>query len=117
MTRRAVVQSLFFLPGIVLLGSLTTLSSVGALGCGAPTAPSVPAGAMRVSGTAHFFDLEGGFWAIRGDDGVTYDPKDGLPAAFRRDGMRLSAVVKTRSDLGGIHMVGPIVEILDIKTL
>ena len=104
MTRRTIVQSLL-------------LSSLAALGCGGPTAPSVPAGAMHVTGTAHFFDLEGGFWAIRGDDGITYDPKDGLPAAFQREGMRLSAVLKTRSDLGGIHMVGPIVEILDIKTL
>jgi hypothetical protein len=106
MTRRALV-----------FGILASLTCLGMFGCGAPTAPSVPAGAMRVAGTAHFFDLEGGFWAIRGDDGVTYDPKDGLPAAFQREGMRLSAVLKTRSDLGGIHMVGPIVEILDIKTL
>jgi len=102
---------------LVLLSSLIALSSVGALACGAPTAPSVPAGAMRVVGTAHFFNLEGGFWAIRGDDGVTYDPKDGLPPAFQREGMRLSAVVKARTDLGGIHMVGPIVEIIDIKSL
>jgi hypothetical protein len=102
---------------LILLASLIALNSVGPLGCGSPTAPSVPAGAMRVTGTAHFFNLEGGFWAIRGDDGVTYDPKDGLPPAFQREGMRLSAVIKTRSDLGGIHMVGPIVELLDIKTL
>jgi hypothetical protein len=68
-------------------------------------------------GTVRFFNLEGGFWAIRGDDGVTYDPLDGLPAAFRRDGMRISAVVKTRTDLGGIHMVGPIVAIIDIQPL
>ena len=103
MTRRSLLQSLF--------------SALCASGCGAPTAPSVSGGAIRVTGTAHFFTLEGGFWAIRGDDGVTYDPKDGLPPAFQREGMRVSAVVKTRSDLGGIHMVGPIVEIIDIKSL
>ena len=102
---------------LVVLAFLITLGSLGALGCGSPTSPSLPAGATRVTGTAHFFNLEGGFWAIRGDDGVTYDPKDGLPPAFQREGMRLSAVVKTRTDLGGIHMVGPIVELLDIKTL
>ena len=77
----------------------------------------MPAGGMRVTGTAHFFNLEGGFWAIRGDDGVTYDPKDGLPAAFQHEGMRVSAVLKTRNDLGGIHMVGPIVEIIEITSL
>jgi hypothetical protein len=106
MTRRALLKSLF-----------CSLGCLGALECGAPTAPSVPEGAVRVTGTAHFFSLEGGFWAIRGDDGVTYDPKDGLPPAFQREGMRVSAVVKTRSDLGGIHMVGPIVEIIDINLL
>ena len=103
---------------LIVLVSLITLSSFGTLGCGgSPTTPSLPAGTVRVTGTAHFFNLEGGFWAIRGDDGVTYDPKDGLPPAFQREGMRLSAVVKARTDLGGIHMVGPIVEIIDIKSL
>jgi len=102
---------------LIVLVSLITLSSLGAFGCASPTAPSLPAGTVRVTGTAHFFNLEGGFWAIRGDDGVTYDPKDGLPPAFQREGMRLSAVVKARTDLGGIHMVGPIVEIIDIKSL
>ena len=72
---------------------------------------------MRVTGTARFFTIEGGFWAIRGDDGMTYDPKDGLPAAYQREGMRVSAIVKVRTDLGGIHMAGPIVEILDIRAL
>jgi hypothetical protein len=85
--------------------------------CSSPTQPSIPSGAMRVTGTAHFFTLEGGFWAIRGDDGVTYDPKDGLPTAFQREGARVSAVVNVRTDLGGIHMAGPIVEILDIRAL
>ncbi len=87
------------------------------MACGSPTTPSLPDGATRVTGTARFITLEGGFWAIRGDDGVTYDPKDGLPAQFQKDGLRVTAVVKTRSDLGGIHMVGPIVEILEIKEL
>jgi hypothetical protein len=88
--------------------------TVGA--CSSPTEPSVPDGAMRVTGTAQFFTFEGGFWAIRGDDGVTYDPKDGLPAAYQRNGMRVSAIVKP-TGLGGIHMAGPIVEILDIRAL
>jgi hypothetical protein len=90
---------------------------LGSLACGSPTQPSIPAGAVRVTSTAHFFNLEGGFWAIRGEDGVTYDPKDGLPAAFQREGSRVSAIVNVRTDLGGVHMVGPIVEILDIRAL
>jgi hypothetical protein len=104
----------------MLFSSLVSLFAVivlSTLACGSPTSPSIPEGATRVTGTARFFNLEGGFWAIRGDDGVTYDPLDGLPAAFRRDGMRISAVFTTRTGLGGIHMVGPIVEIVDIQPL
>ena len=81
---------------LIVLVSLITLSAVGALACGSPTEPSVPAGATRVTGTAHFFTLEGGFWAIRGDDGVTYDPKDGLPPAFQREGMRRNDQTATK---------------------
>lgn len=84
-----------------------------------PAAPSqaLPAGATRVVGTVRHFELEGGFWAVRGDDGVTYDPMNGLPARFQRDGLRVSMVVKVRSDLVGTHMAGPIVEIIQIDPL
>jgi hypothetical protein len=108
MTRRMLLHSIFSAYAIAILATVA---------CGSPTSPSIPDGSMRVTGTARFLNLEGGFWALRGEDGVTYDPKDGLPAAFQRDGMRVTAIVKPRNDLGGIHMVGPIVEILEIKAL
>jgi hypothetical protein len=83
--------------------------------CASPTTPEVPMGAIRVNGTVHYFTLEGGFWAIQGDDGVTYDPMNGLAAAFQRENLRVVMVAKLRNDMGGIHMVGPIVEILSIQ--
>jgi hypothetical protein len=95
------------IPWVVLL-------FVIALSCGSPTAPSVPAGATPVVGTVHFFSIEGGFWAVRGDDGVTYDPLGGLPPAFQHENMRVTMIVKPRTDLVGIHNVGPIVEIIRI---
>jgi hypothetical protein len=83
--------------------------------CGSsPTAPEVPAGAIQVNGTVRHFALEGGFWAVRGDDGVTYDPMNGLATEFQRENLRVIMVAKIRDDLGGIHMVGPIVEVLSI---
>jgi hypothetical protein len=85
------------------------------IACGSPTSPSVPAGAIRVAGTVQFYTIEGGFWAIKGDDGVTYDPKDGLPAEFQVQNRRVTMVAKVRSDLGGVHGVGPIVEIISIE--
>jgi len=84
--------------------------------CASPTAPQVPPGAIHVNGTVRYFTLEGGFWAVRGDDGVTYDPMNGLASEFQRDNLRVTLVAKVRSDMGGIHMVGPIVEVLSIQT-
>jgi hypothetical protein len=85
--------------------------------CTSPAQPDVPVGAIRVTGTVNHYTFEGGFWAVRGDDGVTYDPLSGLPPEFQREGLRVVMVAKVRHDLGGIHMVGPIVEILEIHPL
>jgi hypothetical protein len=70
-----------------------------------------------VTGSAHYYTLEGGFWAVRGDDGKTYDPLGALPASFRHDGLRVRLVAKIRNDLMSFHMAGPIVEIIDIRRL
>ena len=85
------------------------------LACGSPTAPEVPAGAIRIDGTVQYFNLEGGFWAVRGEDGVTYDPIAGLAPAFQRENLRVRMVAKIRTDMGGIHMVGPLVDVLSIQ--
>lgn len=98
-------------PGKYLLALIVSAG----LACASPTAPQVPDGAIRVNGTVQYFNLEGGFWAVRGDDGVTYDPIGGLSPSFQRDNLRVSMVAKIRPDMGGIHMVGPIVEILSIE--
>ena len=66
-----------------------------------------------LKGTVVEKDLEGGFFAIVGDDGKTYEPLN-LPEAFKNNGMRIKATVRARDDVGSIHMVGDIVEIVDI---
>lgn len=68
------------------------------------------------TGTVRRFELEGGFFAIVGDDGVTYDPTN-LAAEFQQDGLRVRFRARMRDDLVGIHMAGPIVEILEISRL
>jgi hypothetical protein len=85
--------------------------------CTSPTSPDAPVGTTRVIGTVEHYTFEGGFWAVRGDDGVTYDPLGGLPSAFQREGLRVVMVAKMRNDLGGIHMAGPIVEIVEIHPI
>lgn len=98
----------------VLRSSLVAATILSAA-CGSPTAPAIPDGAIRVEGTVRYFTLEGGFWAVRGDDGVTYDPMNGLPAEYQRENLRVTLIAKIRNDIAGIHMVGPIVEVLSIQ--
>ena len=78
--------------------------------------PTGPRGdsVVTVAGTIRHFDLEGGFFAIRGDDSVTDDPTN-LAEEFRRDGLRVRARLRLRPDMGGIHMAGPIVDIVEIR--
>jgi len=99
------------LPGAALI-ALSTFCAA----CSSPTAPRVPAGALQVNGTVRYFTLEGGFWVVRGDDGITYDPVNGLAPQYQRENLRVTLVAKVRTDLGGTHMVGPIVEVLSMQT-
>lgn len=69
-----------------------------------------------MSGTVQYQTLEGGFWAIRGDDGRNYDPTN-LSPAFQRENLRVSMVARVRDDLVSIHMWGHIVDIISIQRL
>jgi hypothetical protein len=94
--------------------------------CSTPTTPSTSADCRAftpsspdvvcVTGTVRYFGFEGGFWAIRGDDNTTYDPLDGMPAAFRREGLRVRVEARIRH-LFSFHQAGPIIEILRIERL
>ncbi len=72
-----------------------------------------PGELFQRSGTVKYYTLEGGFWAVDGDDGTTYDPIGGLPPAFENEGMRVEFLAKMTGH-GSFHMVGPMVEIRDI---
>jgi hypothetical protein len=84
----------------------------------APDKPGVTNDGTYVAGTGAvtYYALEGGFYAIRGDDNVTYDPIN-LDKSYWTPGLRVRFRALLRKDLGGVHMVGPIVEILEIKRL
>ncbi|HEY2824820.1 MAG TPA: hypothetical protein VGI83_04675, partial [Gemmatimonadales bacterium] len=72
---------------------------------------------VAVAGTVRHYSFEGGFWAVRGDDSTTYDPRAGLPTEFQEEGLRvfLSAIIRT--DIGSYHQAGPVVEIVSIRRL
>jgi hypothetical protein len=93
------------------------LAFVTACGSPSPTAPYIPSDPISIPGRVQFFNLEGGFWAIKGDDGVIYDPKDPLPARYQVQNLPVTVLARVRTDLGGTHMVGPIIEIVAILAL
>jgi hypothetical protein len=69
---------------------------------------------VRITGVVTHVELEGGFYAIRSDDGVTYDPTN-LPPEFQKDGLKVEAEARRRDDMMGIHQAGPIVELVRIR--
>ena len=106
---------------LVVLAAMATqgcrdlTASTGGPDCSA-FEPSSPA-TICVTGTVRYFTFEGGFWAVRDDDGITYDPLGALAQDFRHEGLRVRLEARIRSDVVSFHMAGPIVEILDIRRL
>ena len=69
---------------------------------------------VDIVGTVEWMDLEGGFFAIRTEDGTTYEVMN-LPERFRDDGLPVEARAVARGDMASIRMVGPIVELVRIR--
>ena len=66
------------------------------------------------TGTVNFVNLEGGFWAIRGDNNRIYDPTN-LPEEFQRENLAVRFTGKLRLDMASIHMTGDILELTSIE--
>lgn len=69
---------------------------------------------IEIRGTVAWVELEGGFWAVRGDDHRIYEPIN-LPTAYQFDGVPVILRASIRRDRTSIHMAGPIIEIHSIK--
>jgi hypothetical protein len=90
--------------------------SLGIAGCRSATGTNSVDDTTVVTATVRFFPIEGGFYALRVDDKTVYDPTK-LASFFQHDGLRVRARVKFRDDLVGFHMVGRIVDILQIEAV
>lgn len=77
--------------------------------------PSLPADLFEIAGTVAYMDIEGGFYAIHGEDGRKYAPVN-LPEAYRRDGLTVNVTARLKTDTVGVHMYGAIIEIVSIET-
>lgn len=102
--------------GEIRVLALLVMLGASAAACHHPVAPEDP-NTVKVNGTIRFMSFEGGFWAVRGDDSLTYDPMNGIPAAFQVEGLRVRMEARLRSDMASVHMAGPIVEIISLKKL
>lgn len=108
------------------LGLMATLGILllGLAACGGQdqtenwVVPERPAAAtgeqLKITGVIRHLDLEGGVFTILADDGTTYNPIN-LPAEFQKDGLAVEAEARRRDDMGGIHMVGPLIELERIR--
>jgi len=73
----------------------------------------LPKGTFEITGTVVYKNLEGGFFAIDGDDGKKYDPIS-LPENLRRHGLKVKVTARLKPDAVSFHMYGPIIEVVNI---
>ncbi|VVS91280.1 hypothetical protein [Desulfoluna spongiiphila] len=105
---------------MTLFGVATLMGCAGNSGSPEPAAPAISESTQGhhefdIHGKVVFTDLEGGFFAIEGNDGHTYDPIN-LPAPFQKDGLKVKITARKRTDISSIHMRGTIIEIIGIST-
>ena len=79
-----------------------------------PAAVANAASELRIAGTVHHLELEGGLFVIRDAGGTQYNPLN-LPAAYQIDGLAVDVEARRRDDTASIGMVGPMIEILRIR--
>ena len=79
---------------------------------GSPTTPNSEA--LEIQGTVVYKDLEGGFFAIDGDDGQKYNPVN-LAESFRKDGLKVKVTARPDADAMTVHMYGTVIEIVEIQ--
>lgn len=68
---------------------------------------------FEIQGTVVYKNIEGGFFAIDGDDGGKYNPIN-LSESFRKDGLKVKLTARPRTDAMSIHMYGAIIEVVEI---
>lgn len=71
---------------------------------------------MVIIGTVRYQALEGGFWAIIGEDGQQWRP-DALPEELQREGLRAEFTLKKKKATFSIFMWGTPVSVLQYIVL
>lgn len=69
---------------------------------------------VTLNGIISYKTLEGGFWAIDGDDGGRYAPMN-LSEEFQEDKLSVQVSAIVRTDMASFHMYGKMIEIVSIE--
>jgi len=106
------MQLQFFQPGVRFF---TILLLAGGL---LSSCVSVGPDRYRVEGmgTVKYIDLEGGFYALVGEEGEKYDPVN-LPSWFEEDGLRVRYIARKCDDCLTFRMWGTPIAIIEIHKL
>lgn len=59
-------------------------------------------------------DLSGGFWGLKGEDGLDYEPVEGLPEKAKSNGTKIRAKMKKVNTMS-VHMWGRTVKLSDVS--
>ena len=71
---------------------------------------------INTAGRVAYINVEGGFFGIYGDDGVSYDPIN-LSTEFQKDSLRVLFEGKILTEQTSTHMWGKLIEIKRIEKL
>ncbi len=71
---------------------------------------------LDLTGRVAYIALEGGFYGIYGDDGVSYDPVN-LPAEFQKDSLRVLFNGTILTEQASVHMWGKLIKLNKIEKL
>lgn len=101
-----------FAPNFARLGLVVFLATVSTgASCSLTTNPG---GVFGISVTVQFAQVGSGCWTLVASDGTVYEPLD-LPEDLQQDGVRVHVWLEEVDDLASTCMVGPIVEITEIR--
>jgi hypothetical protein len=76
--------------------------------------PAHPTDSFEIVGNVTYKNIEGGFYAIDGDDGKKYNPIN-LPEAFKKDGLKVKVTARSKKEAMSFHMYGAIIEVVNIE--
>jgi hypothetical protein len=119
----------WFPPGMVIPGATATQPAQTTVAAGACSTPDpfvslagliglcvqggwIPVQGVSTTGTV-MFDLSGGFWTIRGDDGTVYRPLSDLPSSVRQSGFPVAFTARVAAE----ETAPPYMKIIEIVSL